>query len=265
MRKDRFFGKYYKFISDDRFCFAMIKSRANEGDMLQIITPDKAFFIDDPLSVKVENNLITFDIDQEDISMKGTITLGELHPLKKKVMGPFTYLPMECRHEIYSMYHELKGNLLINGKEVSFDNGVGYIEGDSGTNFPKRYVWYNSVAKDVSATFALASIPLFGFIHFTGILCFIKAKEKEYYLCTYNGAKLRKIGEEEIVISKGKYSFTLSVNNKGGHLLKAPIKGNMDRYIKENLNTLTTFKLAKKDETILQVEDPLSSLEYMWR
>ena len=264
MKRNRFFGKYYKFISDDRFCFAVIKSHANEGDMLQVITPLKASFITDPSSMKIEGNVITFDINQEDISIKGTITLGELHPLKKKVMGPFTYLPMECRHEIYSMHHTLKGNLLVDGKEVSFDNGIGYIEGDSGTNFPKRYVWYNSVTEEMTATFALASIPLFGFIHFAGILCFIKTKEKEYYLCTYNGAKLKKIDEDEIIIKKGKYSFVLNIKNEGGHLLKAPVKGDMVRYIKENLNVPTSFKLLKKDETLIEVNDPISSLEYMW-
>ncbi len=264
MKKNRFFGKYYKFINKDLFSFAIIVSTANEGDMLQVITPDKSYYIDDPKSVEVVGNIITFNIEQEGLVLNGKITLGKLNPLKKKVMGPFTYLPMECRHEIYSMYHALKGTLLINGKEVSFNKGIGYIEGDSGTNFPKRYVWYNSVTPDVTATFALASIPLFGFVHFTGILCFIKTKEKEYYLSTYNGAKLKKISEEEIIISKGKYSFVLKMNNKDGHLLKAPVKGNMDRYIKENLNTLTTYKLLKKDETLIQIEDPLSSLEYMW-
>ena len=54
------------------------------------------------------------------------------------------------------------------------------------------------------------------------------------------------------------------MDTKDGHLLKAPVKGNMDRYIKENLNTPTSFKLMKKDEVLLQVEDPISSLEYMW-
>ena len=265
MKKNRFFGKYYKFISDDSsFSFAVIISTANEGDMLQVITPHKAFLINNTKSVEVKGSIITFDINQDNLVIKGELTLGELHPLKKKVMGPFTYLPMECRHEIYSMHHELKGSLVFDGKEISFDKGIGYIEGDSGTNFPKKYVWYNSVTPDVTATFALASIPLFGFIHFTGILCFIKTKEKEYYLSTYNGAKLRKISEEEIIISKGKNSFVLKMNTKDGHLLKAPVKGNMDRYIKENLNTLTTHTLLKKDETLMQVEDPLSSLEYMW-
>ena len=265
MKKNRFFGKYYKFISDDSsFPFAVIISTANEGDMLQVITPHKAFLINNTKSVQVKGSIITFDINQDDLVMKGELTLAELHPLKKKVMGPFTYLPMECRHEIYSMRHTLRGTLLINGKEISFDKGIGYIEGDSGTNFPKRYVWYNSVTEDVTATFALASIPLFGFIHFTGILCFIKTKEKEYYLSTYNGAKLKKISEEEIIISKGKYSFVLKMNNKEGHLLKAPVKGDMVRYIKENLNVPTSFKLFEKDSILIQKEDPISSLEFMW-
>ena len=264
MKKNRFFGKYYKFINKDLFSFAIIISTANEGDMVQVITPDKSYFINDPKSVEVMDNTITFNIKQNDLALNGKIVLGEFHPLKKKVMGPFTYLPMECRHEIYSTHHSLNGKISINGKDIAFDNGIGYIEGDSGTNFPKRYVWYNSVTSEATATFALASIPLFGFIHFTGILCFIKTKEKEYYLSTYNGAKLRKISEEEIIISKGKYSFVLKMNNKEGHLLKAPVKGNMDRYIKENLNTLTTYTLLKKDETLIQAEDPLSSLEYMW-
>lgn len=264
MNRNRFFGKYYKFINKDLFSFAIIVSTANEGDMLQVITPDKSYYIDDPKSVEVVGNTIAFDIKQEDLILDGKITLGELHPLKKKVMGPFTYLPMECRHEIYSMHHSLGGNISLNGKEITFDGGIGYIEGDSGTNFPKKYVWYNSVTKEVSATFALASIPFLGFIHFTGILCFIKTKDKEYYLSTYNGARLKKISEEEIVISKGKYSFVLKINVKDGHLLKAPVKGNMNRYIKENLNTPTSFKLMKKDEILLQVEDSISSLEYIW-
>ena len=264
MKKNRFFGKYYKFINKDLFSFAIIVSTANEGDMLQVITPDKSYYIDDPKSVEVVDNTIAFNINQEDLILNGKITLGELHPLKKKVMGPFTCLPMECRHEIYSMWHTLRGTLLINGKEVSFNKGRGYIEGDSGTNFPKRYVWYNSVTEDITATFALASIPLFGFIHFTGILCFIKTKEKEYYLCTYNGAKLKKISDDGIVIKKGKYSFVLNIKNEGGHLLKAPVKGDMVRYIKENLNVPTSFKLLKKDETLIEVNDPISSLEYMW-
>ena len=264
MKKNRFFGKYYKFINKDLFSFAIIVSAANEGDMLQVITPDKSYYIDDPKSVEAVDNTIAFNIKQDDLILSGKITLGELYPLKKKVMGPFTYLPMECRHEIYSMHHSLNGKISMNGKDISFDDGTGYIEGDSGTNFPKKYVWYNSVTKDITTTFALASIPFLGFIHFTGILCFVKTKDKEYRFCTYNGAKLKKIDDKEIIISKGKYSFILLIDNKDGHFLKAPVKGDMVRYIKENLNIATSYKLMFKDQVLFEVNDPISSLEYMW-
>ena len=46
-------------------------------------------------------------------------------------MGPFKYFPMECRHRIISMRHTLEGRLKLNGKEIDFTNGLGYIEKDS--------------------------------------------------------------------------------------------------------------------------------------
>ena len=264
MAKNRFFGKYYKFISPDGNTFALIQSHSNEGDMLQLITKDGAHLIDDPHSLAIEGNEAKIHIEQEDIKMVGEIVLGELHPLSHKVMGPFTYLPMECRHEIYSMSHGLSGSLTINGTKKSFDGGLGYIEGDSGTNFPKKYVWYNSVLEGATVTLAIATIPLLGFIHFVGLLCFIKTKDKEYRFCTYNGGKPIKIDEQEIVIKKGRYRLSITIPHLGGHDLKAPIKGDMVRYIKENINVPTSYKLTYKDEVLLENEDPLSSLEFMW-
>ena len=264
MKKNRFFGKYYKFIADDGFTFALIQSHANEGDMLQAITSDGAHFIDDPHSLTIEGSRVLIDIKQKDISLAGEIILGELNPLSHKVMGPFTYLPMECRHEIYSMFHRLNGKITINGKEKTFTDSLGYIEGDSGTNFPKRYIWYNSVVEGATVTTAIATIPLLGFINFVGLLCFIKTKDQEYRLCTYNGGKAIEINENHIVIKKGKYRFELLIPRLGGHDLKAPVKGDMVRYIKENINVPTSYKLTCKDNVLLENEDMLSSLEYMW-
>ena len=264
MAKNCFFGKYYKFIAPDGDTFALIQSHSNEGDMLQLITKDGAHLIDDPHSLAIEGNKAKIHIEQEDIKMVGEIVLGELHPLSHKVMGPFTYLPMECRHEIYSMSHNLRGSLTINGIDKSFTGGLGYIEGDSGTNFPKKYIWYNSVLNNATVTFAIATIPLFGFIRFVGLLCFIKTKDKEYRFCTYNGGKPSKISKQEIVIKKGRYEFSLKIPHLGGHDLKAPVKGDMVRYIKENINVPTSYQLTYKNKVLLANEDPYSSLEFMW-
>ena len=174
MKKNRFFGKYYKFISDDGYTFALIISKANEGDLLQLITPNKGYFINDTNSVMIKDNIMDININQDDISLKGNLSLGKFHPLSKKVMGPFTYLPMECRHEIYSMYHSINGSIIVDGIIHKFTNSLGYIEGDSGKNFPHKYIWYNSLTNKATVTLAIATIPLFGFIKFTGLLCFIK-------------------------------------------------------------------------------------------
>lgn len=264
-RKNYFFGKYYKFISDDGYTFALIVSYANEGDMLQLVTPGKGYFIEDTKSVSIEGDTVKICIEQKGISLKGALTLGELHPLSKPVMGPFAHLPMECRHEIYSMYHTVNGTLSLNGdRKLTFTDALGYIEGDSGTNFPKNYIWYNSVTEKGTVTLAIATIPLLGVIRFTGLLCFIKTKEKEYRFTTYNGGKIVSKSEQEIVVWKGRYTFRVQMTQTGGTPLKAPVKGNMVRYIKENINVPTQYALLNGDTPMLEVEDPFSSLEYMY-
>lgn len=262
--KNKFYGKYYKFISDNNYVFSVIISHANEGDMIQIINPDGAYFTRDTKSVVVDNDTITFNVNENDISITGSIKLGKLNPLKSKVMGPFTYLPMECRHEIYSMRHELNGELIINNKKYTYNNSLGYIEGDMGKSFPKKYIWYNSVKDDVTVTLAIATIPLFGFIKFKGLLAFIKTKDKEYKICTYNFGKIKLISDKKIVIKKGKYKFELEFASYDGHNLKAPKKGNMDRFIKEAITTKTKYKLYYKNDIIIEEDDDISSLEYVW-
>ena len=152
----------------------------------------------------------------------------------------------------------------INDFNHSFTNSLGYIEGDSGTNFPNKYIWYNSVTSDATVTFAIATIPLFRFIKFKGLLCFIKTEDKEYKICTYNFGKVKKMTENEIVLCKGKYKLIVNLNEFEGHKLKAPIKGNMERHIKEAITVPSKYKLTYNDETILEIEDSISSLEYMW-
>jgi len=265
-RKNRFYGKYYKFISDDGYTFAFIESHSNEGDMLQIITIEKGYYINDVNMIKIDGNIITFDVHQDDLDIVGVVTLGELHPLKKKVMGIFSYLPLECKHEIYSMYHHLDGRLSINGKDVIYSKDIarGYIEGDKGKNFPSKYVWYNSVTNDVSVTLAIATIPILKIFSFTGLLCFIRYQDKEYYICTYNRGKVKHLSSSRIEINRKKYRFILDIPYIAGHQLKAPIKGDMTRYIKENIVVPTSYIFYENDNIIFKKEDGLSSLEYMY-
>ena len=262
--KNRFYGKYYKFISDSGHVLACILSHTNEGDMIQIIMDSGSYFIDDMNAVVVSSNTVTFNVNSSDITINGKLELGKLSPLKSKVMGPFTYLPLECKHSIYSMKHTINGKLVINGTEYTYTNSLGYIEGDSGKSFPKKYIWYNSVTEKATVTMAVATVVVMGFIKFKGLLCFIKDNDKEYKICTYNFGKIKSISKNSVVLKKGKYSFILEYKLEEGHKLKAPVKGNMDRFIKESITTKTKYKLLYKGKTILDIEDELSSLEYVW-
>ena len=261
--KNRFCGRYYKFVANNQ-CFAGIFAESNEGKSIQIITKDKSYIINDIKKVQINNNEIVFDIIQDDLIFKGKIILGKLNPLKHKVMGPFSYIPfMECKHDIFSMFHEINGEIIYNGNKLDFNNGIGYIEGDKGVNFPSKYIWYNSVLPNKSLTLAIANIP-FGLFSFTGILCFIKTKDDEYYFCTWNNVKIKSIDNYHIEIQKGKYRLSIDIKDKEGHKLKAPIKGDMRRYIKENVAVESKYKLLYNDKIIIEAEDQLSSCEWMW-
>lgn len=263
-KKPFFFGKYYKCVAADSFSFALIDSRSEEGTAKQLITADASYQITDPGAITVDGQGIKIDLHESGLTAVGYVRFGAFHPLRGKAMGPFSLFSMECCHEIYSMYHTLSGSILFNGVEHCFDGGYGYIEGDSGINFPSQYIWYNSVGRDYGVTVAIATIP-FGPIRFTGLLGFVLYDGKEYDLTTYTLAKIRKMAPEEIQIAKGDYRLTVRIGQTGGHLLKAPVNGTMNRYIKENLAVPTAFTFEKGGRTILSREDPLSSLEMEYR
>ena len=213
----RYNGKYYKFVTAGDFSFAIIDSVSNEGPAKQLITKEGSFQISELNSVIIESDKITFNIDRDDLKMTGKIIMSDFHPLKKKAMGPFSVFRMECSHEIDSMYHKLGGEIQYNGKYYSFKNGYGYIEGDSGVNFPKNYIWYNSVGENYGVTIAVATIP-FGLIKFTGILGFVSFNNKEYYLSTYNLAKIIKKNDPTIVNLERELLIYFEVSSFGNSL-----------------------------------------------
>ena len=261
--KNKFFGIYYKHQTIDGYTLAVISSTSNEGDMIQVIDNEKSYQIKDIKSVSVSFVGISFDIHQEDISITGSLTYGPLSKPKKDIMSYYRYLPIECKHNIYSMYHSLSGTLNINGKDICFDNGNGYMEGDQGRNFPKEYLWFNSVSKDCSITLAIADIPL-GLFHIQGITCLVKHGNDEYRFGTYNNAKVLKRSKNHIVIRKGKYRLEIKIDDFEGYKLKAPIKGDMVRHIHECPSVNARYTLYRNDEVLIDSSNKYASYEYVY-
>ena len=262
--KNKFFGIYYKYQSKDGYTIAVISSTSNEGEMIQIITPEGGYIVDDISSVKVSFEEIVFDVHQDDIDITGNIKCSPLLKPKKDIMSYYRYLPIECKHNIYSMHHKLSGSIVINNKTICFDEGDGYIEGDQGRNFPHQYLWFNASNDGIAITVAVATIPL-GLISILGITSLIVYKGKEYRFGIYNSAKVKKKSKDEVIIAKGKYVLTINMlEDIDGHKLKAPIKGDMTRYIHECPSLKARIILKKKDELIFDIIHPYASYEYMF-
>lgn len=267
MKKHYFIGHYYKFITkDSKFSFAFILSVQNKKPTRQLILRDASYTLSDEAILKVVDDKTVFiNIEEQGLSMNGILKLGDYHKPKHNIMSFFALFKMECKHSIRSLYHSVSGSLTLNDKEISFEKGRGYIEGDEGYSFPSEYLWYNSLSDDYTVTLAIARVP-FMFSSFLGLLCVIRIGDKEYNLSTYKGGKIKIINRRHVLISKGKYHLMVnySVDQPTPPLLLAPTNAGMDRMIKENLVIPSSFTFVKGREIILERADKASSLEYMF-
>lgn len=223
---------------------------------IQIITNRTSYHIDFPYErckfdrkncyVKIGANTfsrkgIKVNLHTPDIQITGKILYGRLSPIKYCVMGYYRYLPlMECKHEVISMKHGLRGYLTISENKLevkdhltTFENrskvadhlticenkleltgGRGYIEKDWGHSFPRFYTWIqcNRFLKEkASIMLSIAKIPYMG-ITFLGCICVIHYKGREYRFTTYLGVKIRYVSETEIYLKQGNYKLIIFLN-----------------------------------------------------
>jgi len=158
MSKNNYFkGWYFKCSASDKtiaFIPAYHRSNRRETASLQIITNEAAFNIpfdslkysEKPLCVNLgkcvfSEDGIKLNIKNDELTIIGELRFGCVSPIKYDIMGPFHIVPfMQCKHSVYSMKHSVDGQIAVNGRELDFQNGQGYIEGDSGYSFPNRYI-----------------------------------------------------------------------------------------------------------------------------
>ncbi len=197
------------------------------------------------------------DLSGANFSVSGRLSFYDIVPFPKRllfrgIMGPFCFLPsMECNHGIANIRHSISGSLHINGQEVDFSGGTGYIEKDWGRSFPAFYVWAQASdpVKGADFMFSIADIPFLG-RRFTGILCFLYLDGRYYAIATYNGARLTRfqLDDESLCVQLENKSYALSFTlrrAKGGSL-KAPARGLMHRTIEETLNATASVQFGQK-------------------
>ena len=273
-----FKGWYFKCSTEDRtiaFIPAYHYSDGKKSASLQIITDDKVFNIpfekleysEKPLYVKIGDCIfsdkgITLEFQGDDLSLKGTLNFKDLTPIRYDIMGPFKFVPfMQCRHRVYSMSHTINGEIVLNNHFFKFEKGIGYIEGDRGRSFPKKYIWTGSCSRNNSLMLSVADIPFLGF-HFTGIIGVLPFNGKEYRIATYLGARIKEISENSVTVKQGGFEFTANLLKKKAQSLAAPTNGNMCRTIHESASCEAYYRFSHKEKTLCEFTTDKASFEF---
>lgn len=202
-------------------------------------------------------------VQTPDLHARGEWTFGNPILIKPDIMGPFRYVPfMQCRHSILSMGHRLCGWAEINGRRLEFPDGAGYIEGDRGRCFPRRYLWTQCFLGGPNQTLMLsvADIPFAGGT-FTGVIAQVCYGGTHYRLATYFGARAV-LSPRAVTIRQGSLMLTAqALGNESAVALKAPILGRMNRMIKEHLLCTVRYRLSIREKEIFDITSEEASFE----
>lgn len=206
------------------------------------------------------NKEIRLDIKDDELIIKGRLRFENIVVYPKTVwrpgvMGPYSFVPlMECYHGIVNIHHDIFGLLNINGKDIDFTDGYGYIEKDWGRSFPEAWIWLQSnhfQKDDVSVMFSFAKIPWLG-RYFMGLISFIRIKGKTYLFATYTGAKVLELSyfnnTIKVVLGDSKYKLELVARHSNVGILKAPKNGLMQREVLESITAVVNVRLSAKDD-----------------
>lgn len=191
----------------------------------------------------------------------GTVLFRGLTPPRYDIMGPFAAVPfMECRHKVVSLRHQTSGSLTVEDVKYDFTGGTGYIEGDRGRSFPRRYLWTQCLFEEGSLMLSVADIPM-GPTVFTGVVGFVYIGGREIRLATYLGAKAQTAGGTAL-IRQGELTFTAEMLSKPDGALFAPVEGEMVRTIHEAPACAARYQLRQGGKTLLYLETDKASFEY---
>lgn len=253
----RFEGRYYKHQKDGK-TICLIVGRADSGEFIQIIDNERVWQHDSLAGCRADTSGIWVDLPE----IKGEVRYGPLMPLCSDIMGPFRFLPMQCRHSIVSMGHSLSGGFTVDGQQLDLTGGVGYIEGDRGRSFPKQYLWLhcNDFQEPCSIMASVADIPFLGF-RFMGCICAIRYCGKEYRLATYHGVKIRCACKEKLILEQGPYRLEANISGRLLHPLKSPVQGRMIGTIHESNCTLARFRFSENGRMIFDLIGENTSFE----
>ncbi|MFO7840692.1 MAG: tocopherol cyclase family protein [Fidelibacterota bacterium] len=246
-------------LSEDRHAFIQVNTSGGRTEYIRFPLGDFTF---NPrlFDISIAKNRFSaegvyLDIERPGISLHGSLSFSNMHKfpsafLSPGIMGWFSFVPfMECYHGVVSMRHRIEGNLRYNGQEYLFGEGTGYIEKDWGRSFPRSWVWMQANPfrnSDASFMLSIARIPWMGH-WFPGLIGYLYHEGKLNRFATYLGDKTHELkirgNELQIMLGKRRQRLTVTANQNGNGQLIAPVKGKMNRTMKESMNATLHVKL----------------------
>ena len=212
---------------------------------------------------KFLENSIHLDLPQAKGSLDFTGNIPWPKPFYSPgIMGPYAFVPfMECYHGIVSMDHALTGELVIDGEQIDFSDGRGYIEKDWGRSFPSAYTWMQSnhfSKPGISFKASVAKIPWIR-NSFVGFIAGLWYGNKLYRFTTYNRTRLISCvinkNQVEIKLENRRHKLQVLANRDHATELASPILGLMDGRIEESMTSTIEVKLINKSSNSVIFHD----------
>lgn len=232
---------------------------------IQQFSADRARF-----AVYLADNLfceegIRLNLHTNRFHITGALRYFPFTPPSADMMGPFRFVPgLQCSHGVLSLSHRLEGKLFVNGYPFDFHGGTGYLEKDWGSAFPSSYLWTQCGWKDAGdccVMLCLADIPLLH-TRFTGCLCQILHRGRQYRLATYHGVRILEYTPRTVILVQGRYRLEARLLKENGHSLLAPKAGSMSRTIRESAVCTVRYRFFERDEILFDHTDIRASFEY---
>jgi len=282
LSKQKYFeGWYYKLVSaDEQYAIAVIPGIAIYDDtdhhaFIQVIDgvrqvtsyhrfPLEAFSADkEVLDVRIGNNHFSRELVSLDLpELKGEIKFHHSIPLVSSVLSPgimgwYSFMPsMQCYHGVVSLHHLLEGKTTGTAGEIEWSSGVGYIEKDWGTSFPKCWIWIHSnnfkEQSPASLMASVAHIPWMG-RYFPGFIVVLLAGGIEYRFATYNGSRMKcSVLDDRVVMEfkRGEMHLTIHAFRGPTAVLRSPLTGQMTGKVNESLQARVEVVLSRSGQAI---------------
>ena len=204
-------------------------------------------------------------LDLPEVGLSGTVGFGRpLDPwpvsaTSPGAMGWYAWMPfMECYHGVVSFRHDLDGSLYLDGAQLDFTGGKGYIEKDWGRSFPRAYTWMQTNHFDThdraSLLASVAHIPWLG-SYFIGFISGFWLDGRLHRFATYTGARkfLRVTDEQvELIFKNPSTELRLLAGQAAGTALKSPISGEMTGKVNESLQARVQVEFLEKGRRVFE-------------